>query len=73
MPGDRLTTWIDPSTGVPRRAEIATFHDGQAATIVTDYRRLPAGPTYQARSVLRYAVQRLDVTVETFDYEHASN
>ena len=73
MPGDRLTAWIDPASGVPRRVEIATFHDGQAVTIATDYRRLPAGLTYQARSVLRYPTQGLDVTVETFDYEHASN
>lgn len=73
MPGDRFTGWIDPTSGVFRRVEIATFHDGQAVTIATDYRRLPAGLTYQARSVLRYPAERLDITVETFEYERVSN
>lgn len=70
--GDHLTIWIDPASGAARRIEIATSYEGDAVTIAADYRRLPAGPTYQARSVLRHPAKQLDVTVETFDYERSS-
>jgi hypothetical protein len=37
---------------------------------MTEFRDLPNGPTYLARSVVDYAGAELTLTVENFDYEH---
>jgi hypothetical protein len=67
-PADQVTVWIDSVSLGMRRVEITTFYNGAPVTIVADYRTLGNGLTYQARSVLRYPKERVEVLVEAFDY-----
>ena len=70
QPGDSMTVWIDANTRRQRRVEINTALDAKPVRIVTEFRDLPNGPTYVARSVVDYPREELTLTVENFDYEH---
>jgi hypothetical protein len=67
-PGDQMIIWIDPVSSMMRRVEIATALEGELVHVVSDYRSLENGLTYQARSVLRYPEKQLDLTVENFEH-----
>lgn len=68
LPGDRMVLWVDPATFMTRRVEIATLHDGHPVSVVSDFRSLDNGLTYQARSILRYPEKRVEIAVESFEY-----
>jgi hypothetical protein len=67
--GDSMTVWIDPSTGMIRRAEVETVLEGDRVEMAVDYRSLTNGLTYQARTVLRYPHKQMSLTTETYDHQ----
>ena len=72
QPGDSMIVWVDANTRRKRRIEIYTSFDAKPVRIVTEFRDLPQGPTYMARSVVDYPHEELTLTVENFDYEHVA-
>jgi len=70
QPGDSMIVWIDANTRRQRRVEINSSLDEKPVRIVTEFRDLPNGPTYVARSVVDYPREELTLTMENFDYEH---
>ncbi|HSL53298.1 MAG TPA: hypothetical protein VK868_02840 [Pyrinomonadaceae bacterium] len=72
QPGDSMIVWLDANTRRQRRIEINTSFDARPVRIVTEFRDLPNGPTYLARSVVDYQSEELTLTVENFDYEHVA-
>jgi hypothetical protein len=69
QPGDSMIVWIDANTRRQRRVEINSTFDEKSVRIVTEFRDLPNGPTYVARSVVDYPREELTLTMENFDYE----
>jgi hypothetical protein len=67
--GDSMTMWIDPASQMIRRVEIQTIYDKKPATLIAEYRSVPNGPTYVARSVLTYPEKNVELTVDNYDYE----
>jgi hypothetical protein len=67
-PGDSVTIWIDPATQMMRRVEIRTIYEKKPATLVADYRSIPNGPTYTARTVLTYPEKNVELTVDNYDH-----
>ena len=70
QPGDSMTIWLDANTQRQRRVEINSTFDEKPVRMVTEFRDLPNGPTYMARSVVDYPREELTLTMENFDYEH---
>jgi len=70
QPGDSMIVWLDANTRRQRRVEINSTFDEKPVRIVTEFRDLPNGPTYMARSVVDYPREELTLTMENFDYEH---
>ncbi|HET6979403.1 MAG TPA: hypothetical protein VFI24_23930 [Pyrinomonadaceae bacterium] len=70
QPGDSMIIWIEANTRRQRRVEINASFDGKPVRIVTEFRDLPHGPTYMARSTVDYPREELTLTMENFDYEH---
>jgi hypothetical protein len=66
---DAMSIWIEPAAGSLRRVEIVTSLEGRPARIVAEFRTLPNGLTYQARTTLRYPHDGLVITVEQFDHQ----
>ena len=71
--GDSMSIWIDPTSFMMRRVEIATSLDKKPVSLVSEYRSLDNGPTYQARSVLQYPDKQIELTVENFEYQHVGD
>lgn len=69
-PGDSMIVWLDANTRRQRRIEINSIFDEKPVRILTEFRDLPNGPTYMARSVVDYPREDLTLTMENFDYEH---
>jgi hypothetical protein len=69
QPGDAMTMWVDPTTFRQRKVEIQTALDNKPVRVGSEFRDLPDGPTYQARSVVSYPSEELELIVENFDYE----
>ena len=70
QPGDSMIVWLDENTTRQRRIEINTSFEAKPVRIVTEFKDLPHGPTYLARSVVDYPHEELTLTIEDFDYEH---
>jgi len=70
VPGDSMSIWIDPTSYMMRRVEIATSLEKKPVSLVSEYRTLDNGLTYQARSVLQYPEKQVELTVENFEYQH---
>jgi hypothetical protein len=68
--GDSMSIWIDPASSMMRRVEIATALEKKPVNLVSEYRSLDNGPTYQARSVLQYPEKQIELTIENFEYQH---
>ena len=68
--GDSMIIWVDANTRRQRRVEINSTFDAKPVRIVTEFRDLPGGPTYLARSVVDYPREELTLTMENFEYEH---
>ena len=68
--GDSMTVWVDANTRRQRRIEINSSFEAHPVRIVTEFRDLPNGPTYMARSVVDYPHEELTLTLENFEYEH---
>ena len=66
---DSMTIWLDANTRRQRRIEINSSYDAKPVRIVSDFKDLPAGPTYLARSVVDYPREELTLTVENFDHQ----
>jgi hypothetical protein len=72
QPGDSMSVWIDANTHRQHRIEISSSYDAKPVRIVSEFRDLPNGPTYMARSVVDYPHEELTLTVENFDHERDS-
>lgn len=70
QPGDSMIVWFDANTRRQQRVEINSSYDTKPLRIVTEFRDLPNGPTYMARSVVDYPREELTLTMENFEYEH---
>lgn len=68
--GDSMIVWLDANTRRQRRVEINSTFDAKPLRIVTEFRDLPNGPTFMARSVVDYPRDELTLTMENFEYEH---
>jgi hypothetical protein len=68
--GDSMSIWIDPTSYMMRRVEIGTWLEKKPVSLVSEYRSVDNGPTYQARAVLRYPEKQIELTVENFEYQH---
>ena len=66
---DSMTIWLDANTRKQRRIEINSSYDEKPVRIVSEFKDLPAGPTYLARSVVDYPREELTLTVENFDHQ----
>ena len=53
-----------------RRVEIGTALEKKPVRLVSEYRDVNDGPTYQARAVLQYPEKQVELTVENFEYQH---
>ncbi len=69
QPNDSMIVWLDATTRRQRRIEIVPSYDAKPVRIVSEFKDLPAGPTYMARSVVDYPREELTLTVENFDHE----
>lgn len=69
QPGDEMIVWVDANTRRQRRIEINSSYDAKPVRLVTEFRDLPNGPTYMARSTVDYAAKDLTLTIENFDYK----
>ncbi len=69
QPGDSMSVWLDANTRRQRRVEINSTFDAKPVRIVSEFRDLPNGPTYMARSVVDYPREELTLTMENFDYD----
>jgi len=67
--GDSMVVWLDANTRRQRRIEIHSSFDAKPVRIVTEFKDIPDGPTYMARSVLDYPGEELTLTMENFGYE----
>jgi hypothetical protein len=68
LQGDSMTMWIDPASQMMRRVEIKTLYEGKPATLITDYKSLPNGPTYMAQAMLTYPEKNVELTVDNYEY-----
>ena len=66
---DSMIIWLDANTRRQRRIEINSSYDEKPVRIVSEFKDLPAGPTYMARSVVDYPREELTLTVENFDHQ----
>src|ERR1051325_6872274 len=66
---DSMVVWLDANTRRQRRIEIHSSFDAKLVRIVTEFKDIPDGPTYMARSVLDYPGEELTLTMENFGYE----
>ncbi len=69
QPNDSMIVWLDATTRRQRRIEIVSSYDAKPVRIVSEFKDLPAGPTYMARSVVDYPREELTLTVDNFDHE----
>jgi hypothetical protein len=67
--GDSMSIWLDTTTRKQRRVEILTFLERNPVKAVIEFRDLPAGPTYMARTLVDYQKEALQLITENFDYE----
>ena len=70
QPGDSMIIWVDANSRRQRRIEINSSFEAKPVRIVTEFKDLPQGPTYMARSVVDYPHEELTLTMENFEYEH---
>jgi len=70
QPGDSMVAWMDANTRRQRRIEINSSFDAKPVRIVTEFKDIPDGPTYLARSVVDYPEEELTLTMENFGYEY---
>ena len=68
QPGDSMTIWVDAVTHRQRRVEIQTTFDRKPVRIVSEFKDLPGGPTYMARSVVDYPNRELTITTDNFEH-----
>jgi len=68
--GDSMVVWLDANTRRQRRIEINSSFDAKPVRIVTEFKDIPDGPTYMARSVVDYPHEELTLTMENFGYEY---
>ena len=66
---DSMIVWLDANTRRQRRIEINLSYDAKPVRIVSEFKDLPGGPTYLARSVVDYPREELTLTVENFDHQ----
>ena len=72
QPNDSMIVWVDANTRRQRRIEINSSYDAKPVRIVSEFKDLPGGPTYMARSVVDYTHEDITLTVENFDHQHDS-
>jgi len=68
QPGDAMTIFLDAVSRKQRRIEIQTTLDQKPVRIISEFRDLPQGPTYLARSQVSYSGNSIIIITENFDY-----
>ena len=69
--GDSITIWIDRTTMLYRRAQIATTYEGNAVTTTANYATLTSGQGYMAQAVLNYAKKEVVVQIDNSSYQRS--
>ena len=69
QPNDSMIIWLDANTRRQRRIEINSSYDAKPVRIVSEFKDLPGGPTYLARSTVDYPREELTLTVENFEHQ----
>lgn len=67
-PGDSMTIWVDAMTRRQIRVQIQTSFDNKPVKIVSEFKDLPNGPNYAARTVIEYSAEDLTITTENTDH-----
>ncbi len=70
MPEDRVALRLDAATGRPRAMRFETVHEGTRVLGETEFRELPGGPAYPARTQVVYAGRGVSVTIQQFPQPH---
>jgi hypothetical protein len=73
MPGDSVSFWIDPDTGEARRFTFHTRLNGNSVDGTVNYRTVPDGPAYPARTVVNISEEEVRATIENFDFREQPN
>ncbi|MEQ1764602.1 MAG: hypothetical protein ABL984_15845 [Pyrinomonadaceae bacterium] len=68
QPDDSMTIWVDAATRRQRKVEIQTIYNNKPVRIVSEFRDLPDGPNYAARSVIEYATENLKISTENTEH-----
>lgn len=68
QPGDSMTIWVDAATRRQRKVEIRTSFDNKPVRIVSEFKDLPGGPNYAARTVIEYSTENLTISTENTDH-----
>lgn len=67
--GDSFVWTLDPVSKLPVRMEVTTELDGDPVTVTAEYRTVPSGPNYIARTIVKSPRKELVVKVESFEYK----
>jgi hypothetical protein len=69
--GDSITIWIDRTTMLYRRAQIATTYEGNPVTTTANYTTLKSGEGYMAQAILNYAKKEVVVQIDNSNYQRS--
>ena len=69
--GDSITFWIDRTTMLFRRAQIATTYEGNPVTTTANYVTLASGEGYMAQAILNYAKKEVVVQIDNSNYQRS--
>ncbi len=68
QPDDSVVMWLDKPSRSPVKLDVEARFDDEPLLITADYRKLPDGPTYVARTTTQYPDDEIEIKVENFDY-----
>ena len=69
--GDSMTIWIDRTTMLFRRAQIATTYEGNPVTTTANYATLPSGEGYMAEAILNYPKKEVVVQIDNSNHQRS--
>ena len=69
--GDSITIWIDRTTMLYRRAQIATTYEGNPVTTTANYATLTSGEGYMAQAILNYTKKEVVVQIDNSNYQRS--
>jgi hypothetical protein len=66
--GDSMSVWINPQTMETRQLQIDTTLEDKPMTIRDQYRKLPDGTPYTARTTLEIQSKKMQIITDNFDF-----